>query len=73
MVKDKLVLKKIAKRWCQSILLSNDITDTEIYKLINEEEADYIVSESRKIAYKIYNGEASQKLSDIIKEEFDFE
>ena len=73
MIKDKLILRKIAKRWCQAILIANDITDEEIYEYINEEEAEYIVAEARKIAFRIHNGNVATTLKDIIQEEFDFE
>jgi len=70
---DKLILKRIAKRWCQGILIANDITDEEIFELISEEEAEYIVAEAKKIAFRIYNGNGATSLKDIIEEEYDFE
>jgi hypothetical protein len=73
MVKDKLILRKIAKRWCQAILMANEITDEEIFELISEDEAEYIVAEAEKIALRIYSGNIATSLKDIIQEEFDFE
>jgi hypothetical protein len=73
MVKDKLILRKIAKRWCQAILMANDITDEEIFELISEDEAEYIVAEAEKIALRIFSGNIATSLKDIIQEEFDFE
>jgi len=73
MVKDKLILRKIAKRWCQAILMANDITDEEIFELISEDEAEYIVAEAEKIALRIYSGNIATSLKEIIQEEFDFE
>jgi len=73
MVKDKLVLKRIAKRWCQAILIANDITDPAVFELISEDDAEYIVSEAKKIAFRIHNGDIATSLLDIIEEEFDFE
>jgi len=53
MVKDKLVLKRIAKRWCQAILIANDITGESTCELLSEEEIDYILQECKKIAFRI--------------------
>ena len=70
---DKLVLKKIAKEWCKGILLANDMTDSETFELLTEEEMDYIVNESKKIANRITKEEAAICLNTCIKKYYKFE
>ncbi|MBA3986846.1 MAG: hypothetical protein H0X63_09830, partial [Flavobacteriales bacterium] len=50
---NKNLLKKIAKEWCKGILLANDgysFGDSIEDGMITEEEADFIVTETKKIA-----------------------
>ena len=66
---DKRILKKIAKEWCQAILLANG-TDSfaEIDKdLLTQDEQFYIVSESHRIAHRITNEPPVYELEEIIK------
>jgi hypothetical protein len=73
MIKDKLILRRIAKRWCQAILLMNDITGESTCELLSEEEAQYIIEECHKIAFRIIDETPATDLDVIIKEEFDYE
>lgn len=73
MVKDKLVLRRIAKRWCQAILLCNDITGDTTCELLTEDEIEYIIQECHKIAFRIIDEKPATDLDEIIKEEFDYE
>jgi len=68
-IKNKKALKRIAKRWCQSILLMNDIVSETTCKLLTEDEQDYIIQECKKIAFRIIKEIPSVDLDEIIEEE----
>lgn len=72
MVKDKLILRRIAKRWCQAILLMNDITGETTCELLTEDQIVYIIIECHKIAFRIIDEKTATDLDEIIREEFDF-
>jgi len=66
---DKLILKKIAKEWCKGILLANDgdsFGDSIESGLLTEEEADFILIETRKIAERITKEPYIASLNEII-------
>jgi hypothetical protein len=65
---DKLILKKIAKKWCKGILMACDLTDEETSQLLTEEEMDYIQKEAFKIANRITKEEQAHNLNTCIKE-----
>jgi len=70
---DKRILNEIAKRWCKGILMMNDVTDEKTNKLLSQEEADYLVAQSEKIANRITDKPAAISLNDLIQEYYEIE
>jgi len=71
---DKNILKKIAKDWCKGILLANggdSFTDIVDDGLLTEDEVDYILKETNKLAEKITKDDYISNLEDIIKKYYD--
>ncbi len=72
---DKLILRKIAKEWCKGILMAcegdafGEAIDNE---LITEEEVNYVVKESHKIAERITKEPQLFDLTKIIEKYYDF-
>lgn len=67
---DKNILKKIAKEWCKGILLANEggsFSDAIKEGLLTENEVDFIVGETQKIAERITKEQMTPNLDDIIK------
>lgn len=75
-VKNKRILKQIAKEWCKGILLAceGDAFDAAIDEgLINEEEASYIALIATEIGEKITNAPYCPDLTEIIRDKFKYE
>jgi len=70
---DKRILNEIAKRWCKGILMMNDVTDETTNELLSQEEADYLVAQSEKIANRITDKPAAISLNDLIQEYYEIE
>ena len=73
---DKLILKKIAKKWCKGILLANDgdaFGDSIEEGFLTEEEADFMLLETKKIAERITKEPYKASLNDIIGEYYEIE
>jgi hypothetical protein len=68
MIKNKLILREITKRWCKGILMANDLTDEATYELLTEDEADYIQKEAFKIADRITKLPQAHSLNSVIAE-----
>ena len=71
---DKRILKQIAKEWCKGILLSNEASsfDSNLDEMLSQEEQNYIVIESHKIANRITKEDYSASLSKIVEKYYDF-
>ena len=70
-VKNKRVLREIAKRWCKAIILANEASVSFMYTGLSEDEMAEIQKESDKIANRITNLPAKFKVDDIVDEYFD--
>lgn len=69
---DKLILKKIAKRYAKSVLL-NTQASVSFDGILTENEAEYIGKELIKIANKITVDEDSSDVESLVKEYYNIE
>ena len=70
---DKLVLRKIAKRWCKGIIEANEAMVSFCDSGLNEDEIEYIQEECMKIAERITKDDVPHHVNDLVKEYYDFE
>ena len=70
---DKAILKKIAADWCKSILLSNDSSFMVDDDILSEEECQYILEESKKIANRISKKPTLPSMMEIVGRYYEFE
>ena len=71
-VKNKNILKNIAKDWARGILIATSMDSEFADEVLSPEEQDYIVSQVEKIAFKISNN-AEVSLDEIISKYFTME
>lgn len=64
---DKLILKKIAKRFAKSILL-NTQASVSFDNVLTDDESEYVCKELIKIANKITTDEDSSDVDSLVKE-----
>jgi len=71
MVKDKLVLREIAKRWCKGIIWANEAQVSFGETKLTEEEVNYIQKESDKIMDRITKEPISFDVNELVNEYYD--
>ncbi len=70
---DKRILKKIAQEWSKAVLLANSSDSFEEDCGLTQEECDYVLAESHKIAEKITKEPYTTNLNGIIARYYEFE
>jgi hypothetical protein len=71
MVKDKLILREIAKRWCKGIIWANEALVSFSETGLTQEEIDYIQEESNKIMHRITDKPISHNVEELVNEYYD--
>jgi hypothetical protein len=71
MVKDKLILREIAKRWCKGVLNSNEAFVSFSETDLDYDQISYIQEQSNLIMNKITNKEITFDVSELVNEYFE--
>jgi hypothetical protein len=71
MVKDKLILRQIAKRWCKGIIWANGAMVSFADTRLTQEEIHYIQVESDKIMQRITNEEVVMDVETLVNEYYE--
>lgn len=73
MVKDKLILREITKRWCKGIIWANEAAVSFGDINLTPEEVDYIQEESNKIMQRITDKPISYNVEELVNEYYEDE
>ena len=68
---DKLILKKIAKRWSKAILEASEMDSEFKDAFLSHDERSFVCDEVKKIANRICPGESDTTLEDIIMDYYE--